>query len=131
MIFRTSDRRAAARSEDNVARDVLLAAADARFGRQPEALGDDHIVIDGTVYIYDPVGDPTFVVQPECDRCGASSIDQFPLEEWNVSGVRVRGQARTTCRDCRFALAIAPDEPRVRTAATPTAGGTEATSPPG
>ena len=121
MIFRSNERMTSGQEEQRARRDEVLAAADRTFGGHPEAIHGNHVIVAGTTYVYEPSGSPAFVLLPECDRCGAAELDQFPLEEWNIDGVQVRGQARLTCRDCRFLeLASAPADPKVQTTLAPT-----------
>ena len=102
MIFRTSfgkgrriERRAARHEE-------LLRAARAAFGRTPDAVDGDTVELEGITFLFDPGSDAPFAVRPACDRCETTALDQSPLEEWILFGSPVRGQARSTCRDCRF-----------------------------
>lgn len=100
MAWGRNDRR---RDEPRPSADALLSAAYRTFGDHPvEDHGDHRIRVDGLDYAYDPSADPPFILVPECDRCGGHDIEQFPLETWTVDGARIRAQARSTCRDCRF-----------------------------
>ncbi len=89
---------------ESSAADAAVKAAIRYFGGTVEATSTGAIVVNGIEYVHDPSSDPSFIVRPECDRCGSTDVDQFPLETWEIDGVPVLGQAKTTCRECRFLL---------------------------
>jgi hypothetical protein len=99
-VFRLGEGRTPPRREEST--DEVLAAAERAFGRLPDEATPTHVVIDGIELAYDPAAAPHFVVVPQCDQCGSREIVDFPLEEWTLLGTAVRGQAKTTCRTCRF-----------------------------
>ncbi len=105
MIFRMGDRRPASQERLN----EVLEATERVFLRHPDAVDGDLVTLDDLAFVYDPLGQPSFVLRPECDRCAATDPTQFPLEEWTLLGATVRAQARSTCRDCRFVLATTSD----------------------
>ena len=101
VIFRAADRRRP--DPDRTQRDELLSTFEATFGRPPDDLEGDQATLDGLPFVY---AERTWVLRPDCDRCGCHAVDQFPLEDWTVAGATVKAQARATCRNCRF-LALA------------------------
>jgi hypothetical protein len=122
MIFRSADRAGG----DVERREALLAAAEGAFGHGPDHIEENSVTVGGVVFDFDPMPDPTvppFVLRPACDRCGCDDVNQFPLEEWDVKGVRVRAQALLTCRLCRFSLLATRDAPPIDLTLPPFADG--------
>jgi hypothetical protein len=101
MVFRTTDHRMA-KYPAAINQEAVLAEAHRSFDAPVEPRSDGTVVIGELWYLYDASTEPHFVLVPECDTCGTHDLEQFPLEIWNLDGVAVRGQARASCRDCRF-----------------------------
>jgi hypothetical protein len=102
MVFRVGERRTNVRGAGARIPEVAIAEALRSFGTDVDPQPDGTLVIGDHQFSYDPSAEPHFVLVPECDTCGTRDPEQFPLETWNLSGVPVRGQARASCRDCRF-----------------------------
>lgn len=102
MVFRVGAGQPEVRGRGARVPEVAVAAALRAFGADPKVQPDGSVRIGEHSFIYDASAEPHFIVVPECDRCGTDDIAQFPLETWELQGVAVRGQARTSCRDCRF-----------------------------
>lgn len=106
MVFRLGERQASVRATGARIPDAVIAEARQTFGAAVEPQGDGTLRIGDLVFVHDAAEEPHFVLVPHCDTCGTTSLEQFPLETWSLDGVAVRGQARASCRDCRF-IAIA------------------------
>lgn len=107
----------------------MLAEATRTFDSSVEVV-DDGVMVEGTTFIYREDQTPSFILLPECDRCGTRNVHDFPFEEWTLFGATVCAQARATCRNCRFddiAAGRALDDPAIPApdATVPPEGGTE------
>jgi hypothetical protein len=111
MNFRSADRAGG----EIERREVIVEAAERTFGCPPDTVCGNEVEVRTLVFLYDPESDVNlpFVLRPVCDRCGCTDAQEFPLEEWTVERARVRAQARTTCRRCRFTLLATRDAPPI------------------
>lgn len=106
MVFRVGERRTNVRGAGARIPEVAIADALRTFGTDVDPQADGTFRVGDHTFAYDAAADPHFVLVPECDTCGTHDLEQFPLERWDLHGVAVRGQARASCRDCRF-IAVA------------------------
>jgi hypothetical protein len=109
VILRTSNRSIVRQDDRCASRDEILAAADRTFGRFPDRIDDNVLVIGDWTFVYVAREEVPFVLRPSCAQCGTEALDQFPLEVTTIRGAQVRRTTRRTCRDCRF-LALAWEE---------------------
>lgn len=108
MVFRVGQRAQAVRGTGARVSEEAIADALRTFAAEVDPRPDGTLRIGDHTFVYDRSTEPRFVLVPECDTCGTHDLEQFPLETWELEGIAVRGQARASCRDCRF-IALAND----------------------